>query len=53
MRTLFMDERSGGFTAGIGMKYKFSPTSGIQFDYAFVDYGNLGYVNMLTIGFLY
>lgn len=52
-RTLFMDERTGGFTAGIGMKYLFSPNSGIQFDYAFVDYGNLGFVNMFTIGIIY
>lgn len=52
-RTLFMDERSGGFTAGIGMKYQFTPNSGIQFDYAFMDYGELGFVNMFTIGILY
>lgn len=52
-RTLFMDERSGGFTAGIGMKYQFTPNSGIQFDYAFMDYGDLGFVNMFTIGILY
>ncbi len=52
-RTLFIDERSGGFTAGVGMKYQFTPSYGIEFDYAFVDYGDLGYINMLTIGINY
>ena len=49
-RTLFMDERTGGLTAGLGMKYMFTPSTGIQFDYAFVSYGDLGYVNMFTVG---
>ncbi|MDZ7797284.1 MAG: PorV/PorQ family protein [Candidatus Marinimicrobia bacterium] len=52
-RTLFMDERTGGFTAGLGMKYQFTPSYGIEFDYAFVNYGDLGYINMLTIGINY
>ncbi len=49
-RTIFMDESQGGFTAGIGMNYKFSGNTGVNFDYAFVSYGDLGYVNMFTIG---
>jgi hypothetical protein len=49
-RTLFMDERAGGLTAGLGMKYMLTSTTGIQFDYAFVSYGDLGYVNMFTVG---
>jgi hypothetical protein len=52
-RTLFIDERTGGLTAGIGMKYYFGPDYGIQFDYAFVDYGNLGFINMVTIAINY
>lgn len=49
-RTLFQDEAPGGLTAGLGMKYMFTSNSGIQFDYAFVSYGDLGYVNMFTVG---
>lgn len=49
-RTLFMDERTGGLTAGIGMKYMITSSTGVMFDYAFVSYGNLGFINMFTIG---
>lgn len=49
-RTLFMDEGPGGLTAGIGMKYMITSSTGIMFDYAFVSYGDLGYINMFTIG---
>ncbi len=49
-RTLFMDERNGGLTAGIGMKYMLNSSYGIQFDYAFVSYGDLGYINLFTVG---
>ncbi len=49
-RTLFMDERNGGLTAGVGMKYMLTSSTGIQFDYAFVSYGDLGYINMFTVG---
>jgi len=53
MRTLFLEDREGGFSLGAGLHHAFSPSFKIQADYAWVDYGRLNAVKMLSFSILY
>lgn len=53
MRTLFQEDREGGFTLGGGLKYTFNQSLKLQLDYANVDYGRLGNVSFFTISINY
>ena len=52
-RTLFAVDREGGMSMGAGIKHAFSPNFKIKLDYAYVDYGVLNQINMLTFSILY
>ena len=53
MRTLFQTDREGGLTFGGGIKYAFSQSLKLQIDYAYVDYGRLGNINVFTLSINY
>lgn len=53
MRTLFAEDKEGGLTFGAGLKHAFSPSFKIKLDYAWVDFGVLEDINMLTLSILY
>lgn len=50
--TLFRDSTEQGLTLGGGIYYRLGRSkSKIKIDYSYADYGRLGYINRLTVGF--
>ena len=52
-RTLFAVDREGGLSLGAGLKHAFSPSFKIKLDYAWVDFGVLEDINMITLSIIY
>jgi hypothetical protein len=48
-KSLFMDNREGGLTWGVGVNFNLSTSTSIKVDYAFADYNRLKNVQYLTV----